>query len=299
MLDAIPDMIFRVTGDGHVSDFKPGKNMESHVPPVDFIGKRLRDVLPGGIAQSCVGAVNRAIKTKQIQLVEFQLPFHGESREYEARVVPLETGDALAIVRDIGRQGVRGGGENRVVLEAFPDMIFRLDRDGYYLDFRPSKEFEPFAPPAEFLGKRVTEVLPKDVAQGIMPRIRRAVDTKETQLVDYELPMPGGPRSYEARIVPLGQDDILAIVRDITGDSEKREHLPPSAGSQSNMYGITSREREVLRLLTAGLTDKVIAARLKISAMTVRKHVATLRDKMGAISRTDASVRTVREGLLD
>ncbi len=298
MLDAIPDMIFRVTRDGYVSDSKPGKIMESHVPPIDFLGKRLRDVLPGGVAQSCEAAVNRAIKTGETQLVEFQLPCHGEPHEYEARVVPLETGDALAIVRDIGRRSLWGGGESRVVLEALPDMMFRVDRDGYYLDFKPSKVFEPFATPAEFLGKCVVEALPEDIAHGIMAHIRRAVDTKETQLLDYQLPTPDGSRRYEARIVPLGQDDVLAIVRDVTADSEKREHVPPSAGSQSNTYGITAPEREVLRLPTAGLTDKAIADRLKISAMTVRKHGASLRRKMGAISHTDASVRAAREGLL-
>ena len=34
--------------------------------------------------------------------------------------------------------------------------------------------------------------------------------------VDYEIPTPGGPRSFEARIVPSRNDELVSIVRDIT-----------------------------------------------------------------------------------
>jgi DNA-binding CsgD family transcriptional regulator len=55
----------------------------------------------------------------------------------------------------------------------------------------------------------------------------------------------------------------------------------------------------VLRLAAVGLTDKEIGLRLDISAMTVSKHLGSIRKKMGAQSRTEASVRAVKEGLLD
>lgn len=61
---------------------------------------------------------------------------------------------------------------------------------------------------------------------------------------------------------------------------------------------LTSREREVLRLLGEGLANKGIAARLGISENTVKFHVNAIMSKLGAQSRTEAVVRAARLGLI-
>ncbi|MEE8347653.1 MAG: LuxR C-terminal-related transcriptional regulator [Dehalococcoidia bacterium] len=66
-----------------------------------------------------------------------------------------------------------------------------------------------------------------------------------------------------------------------------------------NPYGLTFRELTVLHLVAAGKSDKEIGITLGISHLTSRKHLENIRGKMNASSRTEASVRAVREGLLD
>lgn len=61
---------------------------------------------------------------------------------------------------------------------------------------------------------------------------------------------------------------------------------------------LTSREREVLELLSRGLPNKLIARRLQISEHTVKFHVSSIYTKLGASSRTDAVSRGVRRGLI-
>ncbi|PJF31572.1 MAG: DNA-binding response regulator [Candidatus Thermofonsia Clade 1 bacterium] len=61
---------------------------------------------------------------------------------------------------------------------------------------------------------------------------------------------------------------------------------------------LTSREREVLRLLSEGLANKGIAVRLGISENTVKFHVNAIMSKLGAQSRTEAVVRAARLGLI-
>ena len=68
---------------------------------------------------------------------------------------------------------------------------------------------------------------------------------------------------------------------------------------ERNVYNLTFREFTVLHHIAAGETDKVIAAALGISPLTVHKHVASILAKMGASSRTEAGVRALREGLLE
>ena len=60
---------------------------------------------------------------------------------------------------------------------------------------------------------------------------------------------------------------------------------------------LTPREREVLKLLAAGLSNKEIAERLTLSSGTVRLHVSNVLSKLGAPNRTSAAVLAMKHGL--
>ncbi len=66
-----------------------------------------------------------------------------------------------------------------------------------------------------------------------------------------------------------------------------------------NQYRLTFRELTVLHLVAAGKSDKEIGLELGISPLTASKHVSNILAKMSVASRTEASVRAVKEGLLD
>lgn len=61
---------------------------------------------------------------------------------------------------------------------------------------------------------------------------------------------------------------------------------------------LTARERQVLQMLAAGLGNKEIAARLKISEHTAKFHVASILGKLSASSRTEAVAIGLRRGLI-
>jgi DNA-binding NarL/FixJ family response regulator len=71
---------------------------------------------------------------------------------------------------------------------------------------------------------------------------------------------------------------------------------PPGVGALEE--ALTPRELEVLDLLSQGLANKAIAARLGISENTVKFHVAAVIGKLGASGRTDAVTRGLRRGLI-
>lgn len=69
----------------------------------------------------------------------------------------------------------------------------------------------------------------------------------------------------------------------------------PDAGADSGP--LTRREREVVALVAAGLTNKQIAERLFISERTAEGHVERIRDKLGVRSRTEVATWAVAHGL--
>jgi len=115
--------------------------------------------------------------------------------------------------------------KNRALLSAIPDLIFRIDQHGVFLEARDSEDIEYLPPPSEFPGKGLDEVLPKGVAQKAMYHLRRALETRETQIFEYELKLKKEKRFYEARIVVSGEDEVLAIVRDITERKRAEEQI--------------------------------------------------------------------------
>jgi DNA-binding NarL/FixJ family response regulator len=66
-----------------------------------------------------------------------------------------------------------------------------------------------------------------------------------------------------------------------------------------NVYGLSFRELTVLDLVASGNSDGDIATLLGIRRRTASKHVENILTKMGSSSRTDASVRAVREKIID
>jgi DNA-binding NarL/FixJ family response regulator len=77
--------------------------------------------------------------------------------------------------------------------------------------------------------------------------------------------------------------------------------LRPSAESIALEPGdeeLTSRETEVLQMMTAGLTNREIAAALAISEHTVKFHIASIFGKMGTSTRTETVTEGIRRRLI-
>ncbi|MBF2009034.1 MAG: PAS domain S-box protein [Chlorogloeopsis fritschii C42_A2020_084] len=103
----------------------------------------------------------------------------------------------------------------KAILDAIPDLMFRISRHGEYLDCK-DEGANVTIPKAEVLGKRVQDLLPPHVALICQEAIAKTLDTESLQTCEYQLPTPLGMRDYEARLVKSGKDEVLAIVRDIT-----------------------------------------------------------------------------------
>jgi len=107
-------------------------------------------------------------------------------------------------------------GTVRALLEALPDVIFRLDRSGTFVDYIPAKDFDTLVPPEEFLGKKLAEVLPPELAETTQYYIARALDENLVQTYEYSLPSEDNLYYFESRMVKTDADTVLAIVRNIT-----------------------------------------------------------------------------------
>jgi DNA-binding NarL/FixJ family response regulator len=98
------------------------------------------------------------------------------------------------------------------------------------------------------------------------------------------------------RAAPLGAalDDLARRAR---LDPGTRGGHAGGSGGTSPLAALTDREREVLSLLTRGMSNREIGAELFITPKTASVHVSNILGKLGAASRTEAAAIAYREGM--
>jgi signal transduction histidine kinase len=111
------------------------------------------------------------------------------------------------------------------MLASMSDFIFVISRDGVYLDYHAAHVDQLFAPPEQFLGRHLSEVLPPASSAVLLTAMARIGLGRDVVEVEYTLPMPDGDRVFEARLAAIDADRILSIDRidrDIT--DRRRNH---------------------------------------------------------------------------
>lgn len=106
-----------------------------------------------------------------------------------------------------------------------------------------------------------------------------------------------GASGYVLKSAP--REEIVAAVRSVgTGG----EYLPPAIAAilraRRSRPALSPRENDVLRCLVRGLANKEIADFLGLAEPTVKMHLVSLFEKLGARDRTQAAMLAVQRGLL-
>jgi len=116
----------------------------------------------------------------------------------------------------------------RALLDAIPDLMFRLDRTGTYLDYKAGIE-DLYFQSETIIGKRNRDMTPPEFADLIEEKIHSTLEKGVMEVFEYKLPVTNrGIRIYEARMVASGQDEVTAISRDITDRKKADEALRES-----------------------------------------------------------------------
>ena len=142
----------------------------------------------------------------------------------------------------------RAEARSRAIVEALPDMVFVLTRDGRFADFTGPVDQPTHVPVEAFIGKHITEVLPPVVSSACLRALDSVLESGQAQTAEYELESANGARFWEARLVPTDDDEVLGLVRNITSQIESR-----SALAQKNKSLLEQQKLEAVGQLAGGI----------------------------------------------
>ena len=128
----------------------------------------------------------------------------------DAARIALERGLSL---RSLAASERRAG----ALLEAIPDSMYRVAADGTFLEFRLGETARLPVDSDDLVGMNVRDILSPEASDAVFAAMRRALENDTVELVNYTLQWEDDPlRHLEARIVRSGDNESVAIVRDIT-----------------------------------------------------------------------------------
>lgn len=115
---------------------------------------------------------------------------------------------------------------NHYLLEAMPDLMFRLDSKGNVIDYHASKDDLLAVEPEEVIGANVYEIsADKNFKEITKIKIKECIESGELQIYEYYLSFPDGKHYFESRLVKTGEDETLSIIRDITERKKSEEKI--------------------------------------------------------------------------
>ena len=95
------------------------------------------------------------------------------------------------------------------------------------------------------------------------------------------------------------RDEIIAAIKAVhAGNTHFPKRIEERLLDRKQRDGLSAREREILELLSKGLTNKTIGQALGLSKFTVRNHVNRILEKLEVCDRTEASTVAIEQGIL-
>ena len=175
----------------------------------------------------------------------------------------------IALERDKLLVEVRARAQRyRALLQAMPDLMFRISRDGRYISYNAPNERDLVN--GEVVGKLLWDRLPTDLADRVLESGRAALGG-DPGVIEYHLDFEDGSRRhYEGRFAASGDDEFLMIVREITERKQQQEEL--EASRQRIVAAGDAARRKLERNLHDGAQQRLVS--LSLSLRLAQNQVA-------------------------
>jgi len=240
IFESIPDLFFLVDKNTVIIDYR-GKREAFYAPPEEFLNKRMNEILPPNQRKMITEMVSKTIITKKPQIKEYSLLIKGQIRDYEGRFLYFSKSRVAIFIRDISErkkaeQQIKESEEKfRRICESIPDLFFLVSEDSTILDYR-GKSKHLYAHPKEFMGRRIVDVVPPDLGQKILVKIRDTIATKKPQILEYLLTIRGKDHYYEARHLFFSKEQVAVFIRDISERKIAEKELKESEEKYRTLF---------------------------------------------------------------
>jgi signal transduction histidine kinase len=198
----------------------------------------------------------------------------------------------------------------RAIFQVLPDLLIRLDRQGIIMGFRGSPIRKLPQQPRELIGKHLDQTPLKFLWEYLKPLLPKVLEQGTLLQTECSLDTPERHYDMEVRLVPLFQDQVIAIVRDISDKKRVEKELRQADAQRlefSHQAGMAEVAVDILHnvgnvLNSVNVGSSCLADRLRRSKFSLLGKVADLlkqnRGDWGAFFTQDPKGRQLPEFLI-
>ncbi|HLO50687.1 MAG TPA: AAA family ATPase [Kamptonema sp.] len=116
--------------------------------------------------------------------------------------------------------------ENRAILSAIPDLMFRVNSEGIYLGYIATRGIVSLVP-SDYnpIGKHISDLLPPEISQRHLENLQKALATGIGQIYEQDILIDGMLQYEEVRVVVSGDNEALFMIRNISDRKRAVEAL--------------------------------------------------------------------------
>jgi diguanylate cyclase (GGDEF)-like protein len=144
-------------------------------------------------------------------------------------------------------EAFRAEGSNRALLQAIPDLVLRVSRQGVIREAPMEQGRVRRSRYERYLGKNLSEVVPSEIARKALELVERAIATAGLHATEFQLPEIRRVRHLEARMIGSGDSEAIVFLRDNTRRKQREGRMAPPVFNDQ-LTGLPNRTRFVQRL---------------------------------------------------
>lgn len=176
----------------------------------------------------------------------------------------------------------------RALLEAMPELLFKVNKDGEYLEVISSKLNEGYNPPIEnIVGKLFSDVLSQKNADIVKRYLDLAFETEEITSFEFERTLNGKNFYLDNYISPINKEEAVVIVRNITHKKRMQESIEDKVIELSTknieLEKYISKNKELERFAY------IVSHDLKEPLRTIKAFSEMLKNKFSAELKSEAN----------
>lgn len=136
----------------------------------------------------------------------------------------------------------------KTLLRLIPDLIFVFNEEGLFKDVYTEDNNRLLLPAGDVTNKSFKEVFPASLSDIFYDHLKMAVDSREMQSFNYEIEVEEKTYYYETRLLVSKQNEVIAIIRDITDYTVAQRNIKDS---EEKFRELAERTQDTLILFSA------------------------------------------------